>query len=115
MTEYKQLLQQLDKHKISKDDVYAELMAKENNALSKLSGVASEELDNSLNDMVFYNMPLLDLVVIIINNWSNMFTEFIIHQKFGNWKQIFWDNDRKLYLGVLIVLISFLLFFMSIS
>ena len=119
MTEYKQLLQQLDQNKISKDDVYNELMAahaaSENMALNKLSEVASEELESSQNNLVFYNVPLLDLIVTIINNWSNMFTEFVIQQKFGNWKQIFWDGDRKLYLGVLIVLISFLLFFMSIS
>lgn len=115
--EYAKLIKLVeDDSRANLEDVYDKLMQKEEKALDLLTRVNNQQrLDNS-SKAVFYNAPVLDIVNELISTWRIILRE-VTHedQAASSIKQILWDGDRKIYVGMTVVLISLILFFIHTS
>jgi hypothetical protein len=98
-----------------KDDVYNELMQKETNVLNTINRVAETELSKKNNTNLFYNKSLIEIAALFANTWANIFTELINEDMYKQPMQVFWNGDRKIHVGLMIVLVSIFLFFIQIS
>lgn len=98
-----------------KDDVYNELMQRENNVLNTINRVAENELNKKINSSIFYEKSIIEIAALFSNTWANIFTELINEDMYKNPMQVFWHGDRKIHVGLMIVFISIFLFFIQIS
>lgn len=116
--EYKSLSNLLTE--VPRDDVYTELMKKEERVLDVVNRIAEQQNKKSQIDSMFYNMTLIEIVLSFVTNIRNMFQELIVvdikaYQNPSFFVEILWTGDRKIYLGMLVVLISLFIFFIDIS
>lgn len=111
--EYKALLNMVKDPSYSKDDVYATLMKKEENVLNTVNRVIAN--DKKQNDRkLFYNMTIVEAVTAFSHTWKNIFNELFVHKQTDIY-EIFVANDRLIYLGIMIVTIAIILYFIDIS
>lgn len=117
-SEYTKLLTSLKDDKMTKGDVYTELVKKESNVLSTVNRMIDHEQQKKIDTTLFYNMSLLSMVAVFANTWKNIFLELAIQKSFRDIPgllDIFTKNDRKIYVGLMIALIGLSLFFVDIS
>lgn len=99
-----------------KTDLYNELLKKEDNVLTTVNRVVNHEQTKVINQELFYNMPLLNIIAIFANTWKNIFIELTVYRDFKNVigiYEIFTKNDRKIYVGIMLLLVVFFLFMVS--
>ena len=100
----------------SKATVYQQLMEKEDKVLDVLNRMV--EKDVTIGKKIFYNQTLIDISMKFSNNLVNIFEELFIERQFKSLydlQHILLDGDRKIYMGLLIVLVGIFLFFVDIS
>lgn len=112
--EYKSILDLLNKD-ISKNDIYSELMKKEENILNTVNRLSTTNISSSIQDTIFYNKSLLEILTLFANTWTNIFTELINEDMYKYPTKVFWEGDRKIFVGIMIVIIALFLFFIQIS
>lgn len=113
--EYQELINLVEDPTASKDEVYTKLMAKEQNVLDVVDRIVNDKNEMASKKQLFYNLTMVEFVVLLTNTWKNWFKELFIEQQYRNIKEVFFNNDRKIYLGVTIVLIALFLFFVDVS
>jgi predicted CopG family antitoxin len=119
MDSYKRLKKMLDEDS-PKDDIYAELLRKEEKALNVLNRLAEKQEKSRKDTSLFIlDMSLLELLHMFIHEWRMIFHDIML---IGVNQTSYMDilhslilNKRKLVLGMTLVLISFFLFFVDIS
>jgi hypothetical protein len=118
MSEYSRLVAKLDGKDKNQSDVYEELVKLENNVLNVAERISANNLNAYLKDTLFYNQSLIDIFVKSATTWKAMFVEIFVFKDFNSVQdimRIFLYNDRKIYLGILLGLVSLFLFFIDIS
>lgn len=113
--DYQNLSRMLDTNILSRDDVYTELMNKENKVLDTINKVAEAQVIKRSTGSIIYNRPVIDVVATFVNTWKNILHELVIEEGYKHVESVFWEGDRKIYVGFMIVLIAFILFFVEIS
>ena len=114
VSEYTSLLNMLET--TSKDDIYLQLMQKETAILKNINNAVNTENVNKTEAKMIYNKPVLEVVALFANTWHNIFKELIIESNgYKNVIDILWTGDRKVYVGVMVVLVALILFFIDIS
>jgi hypothetical protein len=98
----------------SRDTLYEELMAKEKERIDLLNRMVKLGGDEIALHSLIYNHKLIDVVISCANAWKNMFEDVVTFKNY-DMISVFYENDRKIYSGVLICLIAILLYFMDIS
>lgn len=109
--DYEQLLQLLEKEDLSKDDVYQKLIAKEEKVLNTINRISESVYKQNIDRSIFYNMTLVQITVLVVNTWKRMFDDLMQVKKPIDFIHTFWKNDRKIYTGISLVLLSIMLFF----
>lgn len=99
----------------SKQDVYTELMKKEENVLNTANRIVDMSQRNTMNESLFYNQSILEVVVKFANTWHNIFSELVNEHMYKYPEMVFWKEDRKIYVGMMLVLIGLFLFFIENS
>lgn len=112
--DYKDLVTSLD-NDVSNGTVYEQIMAKEQNRIDLINRVVDEKNQTKWDASIFYNHSLLDIAIKFASTWRTIFQQFVVDKNFENWKAIMYDGDRKIYTGLMLVLISMFLFFVNIS
>ena len=112
---YREYSKLLDTSRISKDDVYTELMKKETKLLDVMDRIAVTESNKTIKTSLFYNRPVIEIISTFVNTWRNIFNELVVEDGYKHLDAVFWNEDRKIYVGLMIVVVSFLLFFIEIS
>ena len=112
---YRQYNKLLDTKSISKDDVYTELMKKEDKVLDVMKRVSETENIKQSDAILFYNRPVIDVIATFINTWRTMFHELVVEDGWKAPDKVFWNDDRKIYVGMMIILVALVLFFVDTS
>lgn len=100
----------------SKESVYEEIMAKEQNRIDLINRVVSQKQDATVQSNIFYNRNLIDIAIEFSNVWKSIFTEIFIQKTpIQKWQSIMYDGDRKIYMGIMCILIGFFLYFVDAS
>jgi len=112
---YKEYNKLLDTKSMSKDDVYTELMKKEDKVLDVMKRVSESEMNKKSDVILFYNKPVIDVIATCINTWRTIFHELVVEDGWKTLDKVFWSDDRKIYVGMMIILIALVLFFVDTS
>lgn len=109
--EYKDLLGLLNKS--NRDDVYVELMKKEKDLLDVVNRIANSPLSKQPEPFL-YNLSIVDLVIKLIATWKTIIEELFVYKNY-NIKHVFWNGERKIYIGITLVIVALFLFFVDVS
>jgi|LauGreSuBDMM15SN_2_FD.fasta_scaffold00146_9 hypothetical protein len=114
VTDYKDLLKSLkDEHNIG--DVYQQLMSKEQARIDLVNRMVEQNENKIWEDTIFYNRSILTIALDFAGAWKAIFNDIYVERRFNEWQSVFYDGDRKIYVGMMIVLVALVLFFVSSS
>lgn len=106
---YSTLLNLLENDKLSREETYNALMAKEENVLNISSRISTQEHEKKQDKVLFLNITLSELIARFAYTFQNIFTEIVIEKRFDEIPVILFKNDRKFYVGLMLFLISLFL------
>ena len=115
MNDYKEMLALMESPSQNLGDVYTELIKKEDKVLDVLNRMTEFEVKNKKHDTLFYNATIYEAIAMFANTWKNIFVELFVEKRFRDVDHILLDGDRKIYFGIMMILIAFSLFFVSIT
>lgn len=122
--EYKSFLEELEKEGDSaKDDVYKKLMSKEQNTLNVIQRVVESRHEDALKAKNLLHMPIVDVLSLFSTTWRAVLHELIAAFNDKNKApptvpslvKIILSNERKIVMGLTLVMICVFLFFVEIS
>lgn len=110
---YNDLLQLLKDDDAARKDVYQNLMEKEERVLNALSSAKNNTNSKNTLTNLFLNMSLSDIVARFAYTWQNIFHELVIDRQMNALPMILFRQERKLYVGLMLIFISGFLFLAS--
>jgi hypothetical protein len=114
--EYANIIKLVNESDINKEDMYEKLMKKEEKVLDIISRVEEQSRNKKVESNLFYNTPILDIANNLITTWKVIIREATHEdQAAATPKAILWDGERKIYVGISIVLIALVFFFIDTS
>lgn len=105
MTDYRSILKTLGTS--SKEDIYLDLMKNEKKILDAANKIAYASASDATSTSLFENLSVVEIIALFANHMKNLFTEICVEH---NFKHVFDQKDRKLYIGILLILIALILF-----
>jgi len=115
-SEYKKLLADLKNEDATKETIYEQLMAKETNVLDLIGRVANQKNTSMFKETVLYNKSMFEIAMLFANTWKAIISEvFIEKQPLRNYPLIFYEGERKIYAGLMLVLVALFFYFVDIS
>lgn len=121
LKEYSDLVKLIENDEASRDSLYQELINKEKNVLDVISRVATQTSETSMKGSMFLNITLHEAIGRFAHTWSNIFSEIVeASSSFERIKELdvralFIVGDRKIYVGITLLIVAMLLFFISIT
>lgn len=114
-SEYKSILDIAQNSNI--DNSYQDLMKKEQDTLNTVNNVIKYYQDRDIKSKQFVNMSFYEMVIRMSETWTDIYSDIL------NWKQtknnsiteVFFKEDRSIFLGIFLIITSFFLFFIIIS
>lgn len=108
------LLNKRGKYRETSNDIYQELLSKEARVLETVDRVVNTTRDKDVQSSSILNLSvheiwtrLLTLVPLLLNESLNI-------KKLSDLKDIFLKEDRKIYVGIIIIFISFIAFLCTV-
>jgi hypothetical protein len=124
--EYNDLLALLesDRADVTKSDIYQRLMEKEPNTLNLIQRVVDTEQSKQQRKRLLAHMSMVDILSLFSNTWKHILHELTL--TFNSAQQaappsaatlarIFLDKERKVVLGMSLILLAVFLFFVEVS
>ena len=100
----------------SKDTIYEEIMAKEQNRIDLINRVVTQKQEAAAMSSLFYNNSLLEIAIAFAQAWRAIFTRLVVEKAPATqWQGILYDGDRKIYVGMMLVLVALFLYFVDAS
>jgi hypothetical protein len=105
----------------TKEDIYNELMKKEQNVLNTVNRVAEQQTRLGALSDSYLKMDVDTLIQKFFETWSHITHEIILmatNQRSFSLKSVillFTEGERMFYVGVMLVMLSFILFLINIS
>lgn len=117
-SEYKDLVDILQSS--NQESTYQDVMSKETKVLDTLNSVIKNYRDDTVNTRQFINTPFALIVNRFFNMWIDIFTELsnIKYDKsisIKNYFNIFIKDDRLIYMGIMLIIISFIIYYIDIT
>jgi hypothetical protein len=109
-----QSLTDLENNQVTTENIYEKIMEKEENAINLMNRVAEEKLKNKEKSNTFLNLTIKEIFTVSIIKWLMIYNE-VVNFKNYDLKKVFYDGDRKIYVGVMLIIIALILFFAEIS
>ena len=113
--DYKDLLTLISQEDGSQQDLYTELLKREQNVLDVVSRMMTQDKQETSHKRLFLENSLLDFIAKFSNAWKNIFTELVIERNVNQWFEIVFKDERKIYVGCMFIFIAFFMFFITIS
>lgn len=113
-SEYRKMMKLIETEEYSKDDLYKELLQKEDNVLKTLNRLADQSIQE--NNANYLTMNIETHMIKFFEHWTYIVHEVVLmasgQKRFTlkNIIDVFFDRERSLYVGVMLVLNSFILF-----
>jgi hypothetical protein len=112
-SEYKSLMDTLNR--ADRDTVYEDLMKKETSVLSNVNAVVKEYRDHAHEKKQFINMSINDIIHKVFTELPMIMMEINQVKTPQDYVRIVTKGDRLVYLGIIIVMVAFCVFFAEIS
>ena len=113
-TDYKNLLSSLNDNKVNSDTIYEKIMSLENDRISLINRVVNEK-NKSGEDSFFFRKPIVEIFSNFANQWRMIFVELLSARNLDDFERVFYTGDRKIYTGLMLLLIAFFVYFVDIS
>jgi hypothetical protein len=113
LKEYKDFIDMLESGNVYEKDVYQDIMTKEKLYLEQVNKML--ETKASMKQPYFSNFTVGDHYMKFIDTLRKIFKESLLISHVSELPWIFLYGERKIYIGVLLVILSMFLFFISIS
>ena len=116
--DYKDLVKSLENgDSMSMSNVYEQIMTKEQNRIDLINRVVEQKENKTWSDTLFYNHSLMEIAILFASTWRTIFNELLIERRFDmeSLQHILYDGDRKIYTGIMMILISVFLYFIHAS
>lgn len=110
-SEYKSFVDTLQRS--NHDSTYSEVMSKENKVLDTMNQVIKHYRDETLNEKQFTNMPLAFVVYRFFNVWTEIYHDIV--DRNVNVTSAFTKDDRLVYIGIMCILLSIMLYYVEIT
>jgi hypothetical protein len=111
-SDYKSLIDTLEQS--NQDNTYQILMNKEDKVLDTMNRVIKYYKDEDAKEKEFINYTISQVVYKFFNVWIEIFNE-IINKNGSNIIEILIKDDRLIYIGVMFIFISIILYYVEIS
>ena len=112
-SEYKALVDILDKGEL--DETYKELMKKEDKVLDTVNSVVNHYKDKKHEKKQFVHMSIYEIYNLFFLEWPLFLMDLYKVKGVDDFISVISKGNRLIYIGVLLVLISFILFFIDNS
>lgn len=109
-----QSLTELETNENTRGNIYEQIMQKEENAINLMHRIAEQKSNEKNTESNILNQSIRDMARNTIIQWMSMYND-IIQTKNYDIVHVFYNQERKIYTGILLVLISVVLFFVEIS
>lgn len=109
-----QSLTELETNENTRGNIYEQIMQKEENAINLMHRIAEQKSNTQNIDSNVLNQSIREMARNSILQWMSMYND-IVQTKNYDIVHVFYNQDRKIYTGILLVLISIVLFFVEIS
>lgn len=110
--EYNDLINIIDK---SESNTYTTLLKKEDKVLDTINNVVKYYKDKDTKEYQFIHKPVIEVFLSFFNTLIDIYTEILNMDKDTNIIDIFTKEDRMIYIGILLIVISLFLFYIKIS
>ena len=106
---------------VMQDNVYQELMKKEGKTLDTINNVIKYYKDNDYKNKEFVTMNFWEVLIRFNDIWLEIWNDVTSTAITGNindtisFGSIIMKNDRPIYIGILIIIISIFMWFVIIS
>lgn len=103
------------------DNVYQELMKKESKTLDTINNVIKYYKDNDYKNKEFITMNFWEVLIRFNDIWLEIWNDISTTNISGNindtisFGSILMKNDRPIYIGILVIIISMFMWFIIIS
>jgi hypothetical protein len=114
MNSYKTILEVIELGDKDNKDVYTELLKTEENVLKTINNVIQYEQQIKLKD-VFLNKSIYDIIHDFSNTWFSIYKDIFIIKDYKSLSHIFLSNERKVYVGIMIILMAVIIFIVFVS
>lgn len=106
----------VDSLNVSKYTVYEDIMAKEKNRIDLINRVVDQNAKSKWTDTIFYNKTAIEIAISFADTLRLMFAEVLAGKvDFDKLLLIFYEGDRKIYSGMMLLLVGFFLYFVDAS
>jgi hypothetical protein len=109
MNNYKEILSMVEDQ--NKEEVYTALMAKEKDVLDTINRMVEQK---PVTNLSFVDQSLFDLVTNFALAWKRIYQEAVLYKQ-RDVMALFYNNERKIYVGVMLVVIALFLYFIDTS
>lgn len=120
LSEYESIVKLIKQNDdISKTSLYEELMKKEDKTIKLLNRIAEVETIKESESRKLNRMNISMLLYNFTQVWKLIIHDLLLlgvnKVTMRSFVQIFFSKDRQLYVGIMLVIISLILFFLDIS
>ena len=113
-SEYKTLIDTLEQS--NQDSTYQEVMSKESKTLDTINRAIKVFKDEEVKHTMFVNKPIAEIVLKFLDTWIAIIKE--ITEKgysMNNIVNIFNTKDRLVYVGISLIVLSIVFYYMEIT
>lgn len=111
---YNDLLKLLEQDNNLQKDVYSELIEKEHNVLEVSNRIANQKHESDAISNMFLNISLSNIIARFGFTWQNIFEELIVDRDYKSIVSILFKQDRKIYVGMMVILIAIFIYMANI-
>lgn len=111
--DYSELMKDIEETNENKETIYESIMKKEDNRINLLNRLMDHKQTSSEQN-TFMNMSLTELFEKTVKIWWEIYGD-IVYKSVTDPIALFWKGDRKIFIGILLVIIAIVLFFVNIS
>lgn len=112
-SDYTSIIDVLEKSNL--DETYKDLIAKETSVLETVNNIVNYDKTSKAKDKQFIHMSLNEIYTLMFLEIPLMTKELSVCRSFEDILRVIFKGHRIIYLGILLVLISILLFFVENS
>lgn len=118
--DYNELMRDIDDatddsaNNVKKETIYESIMKKEENRINLLNRMMDKKQEEAGELGLFLNMSLSDIANKAVSIWWDIYMD-VLYRKVTDPVELFWKGERKIFVGLLVVVIATVLFFVNIS
>lgn len=115
LKQYSDLINLIETDAASREDVYTELIKKEEKVLDVISRVATQ--NDKKKTHKFSDLSIAESIARFANTWKNIFVESVEAKSKDPriYASIIMKDDRKIYVGLMMVIFAMFLYFISVG